>query len=145
MGIMGIKTATICLLLAFLLFPPLVLAHPGRTASDGCHYCRTNCDNWGVPWNVRHCHGGAPAYIPPTEYIPPPTRYIPPATMTPRPLTHTPIPPTHNPTPTKKVVQKRVSHLPSLTVTPKTIKNINHNSIVNTQLKKSFWGWLFDK
>ena len=31
-------------------------AHPGRTASDGCHYCRTNCTEWGVPWNVRHCH-----------------------------------------------------------------------------------------
>jgi len=35
-----------------------VIAHPGRTASDGCHYCRTNCDYWGVPWNQRHCHGG---------------------------------------------------------------------------------------
>ena len=35
------------------------LAHPGRTASDGCHYCRTNCSSWGVPWNERHCHGRA--------------------------------------------------------------------------------------
>jgi len=35
-----------------------VSAHPGNTAADGCHYCRTNCDKWGVPWNVRHCHGG---------------------------------------------------------------------------------------
>lgn len=35
-----------------------VFARPGNTASDGCHYCRTNCDKWGVPWNVRHCHGG---------------------------------------------------------------------------------------
>ena len=33
-----------------------LLAHPGRTASDGCHYCRTNCDKWGVPWGERHCH-----------------------------------------------------------------------------------------
>jgi hypothetical protein len=32
-------------------------AHPGRTAADGCHYCRTNCDYWGVPWYQRHCHG----------------------------------------------------------------------------------------
>ena len=39
-----------------------VYAHPGRTASDGCHYCRTNCDYWGVPWNTRHCHNG---YVPP--------------------------------------------------------------------------------
>ncbi len=33
-------------------------SHPGRTASDGCHYCRTNCEKWGVPRGVRHCHGG---------------------------------------------------------------------------------------
>jgi len=39
-----------------LLLPAFVSAHPGRTASDGCHYCRTNCDKWGVPWNKRHCH-----------------------------------------------------------------------------------------
>tara|TARA_B100002003_G_scaffold207901_1_gene202336 strand:- start:140 stop:463 length:324 start_codon:yes stop_codon:yes gene_type:complete len=41
----------------FLIFPVLATAHPGRTAADGCHYCRTNCDSWGVPWDVRHCHG----------------------------------------------------------------------------------------
>lgn len=33
-----------------------VEAHSGRTARDGCHYCRTNCDSWGVAWNQRHCH-----------------------------------------------------------------------------------------
>ena len=33
-------------------------AHPGRTASDGCHYCRTNCARWGVATGARHCHGG---------------------------------------------------------------------------------------
>lgn len=38
-------------------------AHPGRTASDGCHYCRTNCEKWGVPKNQRHCH----FYNEPTE------------------------------------------------------------------------------
>jgi len=32
-------------------------AHPGRTASDGCHFCRTNCSDWGVPKGQRHCHG----------------------------------------------------------------------------------------
>lgn len=40
-------------------FRPLAFAHPGNTASDGCHYCRTNCEQWGVPANQRHCHGGA--------------------------------------------------------------------------------------
>jgi hypothetical protein len=43
----------------FLLAAPMAEAHPGNTAGDGCHYCRTNCDTWGVPWNERHCHGGA--------------------------------------------------------------------------------------
>ena len=44
-------------LLASLLITQATFAHPGRTASDGCHYCRTNCGSWGVPWNERHCHG----------------------------------------------------------------------------------------
>jgi len=39
-----------------LIFPVLAFSHPGRTASDGCHYCRTNCGYWGVGWYVRHCH-----------------------------------------------------------------------------------------
>lgn len=43
------------------------MAHPGNTASDGCHFCRTNCDSWGVPWNTRHCHGG---YTTPPPRIP---------------------------------------------------------------------------
>ena len=33
-------------------------AHPGRTAADGCHLCRTNCDRWNVEADERHCHGG---------------------------------------------------------------------------------------
>jgi len=43
--------------------PSLSIAHPGRTAGDGCHYCRTNCDKWGVPWGKRHCHGRAESPI----------------------------------------------------------------------------------
>lgn len=39
-------------------FAQTVSAHPGNTAADGCHYCRTNCEKWGVPYNERHCHGG---------------------------------------------------------------------------------------
>jgi len=41
-----------------LCLPLLVHAHPGRTASDGCHYCRTNCDRWGEVYGERHCHNG---------------------------------------------------------------------------------------
>lgn len=47
----------VLVVLTFLAFS--VSAHPERTASDGCHYCRTNCDKWKVPWNKRHCHNGA--------------------------------------------------------------------------------------
>jgi len=46
-------------LFLFLTISNTALAHPGRTASDGCHYCRTNCDSWGVAWNERHCHNGS--------------------------------------------------------------------------------------
>lgn len=46
------------LILLFVSSPQIALAHPGRTASDGCHFCRTNCDKWGEVWNARHCHGG---------------------------------------------------------------------------------------
>jgi len=42
--------------------PVLSSAHPGNTAADGCHYCRTNCSSWGVGWNVRHCHGGKKSF-----------------------------------------------------------------------------------
>lgn len=47
------------LLLIVCLFAPSVsFAHPGNTASDGCHYCWTNCAYWGEVYGQRHCHGG---------------------------------------------------------------------------------------
>ncbi|MBC6414076.1 MAG: hypothetical protein GDA45_03975 [Chromatiales bacterium] len=36
----------------------IAVAHPGRTAADGCHYCRTNCAAWGEVHGTRHCHNG---------------------------------------------------------------------------------------
>ncbi len=47
-----------CRMLCLVLFSTvsIVEAHPGMTASDGCHYCRTNCDYWGRPYGERHCH-----------------------------------------------------------------------------------------
>lgn len=46
------------LIIALILFSASFItnAHPGRTASDGCHYCRTNCEKWNVPYDIRHCH-----------------------------------------------------------------------------------------
>ncbi len=49
---------------ATLLFSQTTIAHPGNTASDGCHYCRTNCSSWGYTYGARHCHGGGSSYTP---------------------------------------------------------------------------------
>ena len=32
-------------------------SHPGSVESDCCHFCRTNCAEWEVAENERHCHG----------------------------------------------------------------------------------------
>jgi len=53
------KTRAICVVL--FLMATLVTtaqAHPGGTAADGCHYCRTNCSDWGETAGTRHCHSG---------------------------------------------------------------------------------------
>ena len=64
------KLALAAFCLFFFIFPVFVNAHPGRTASDDCHYCRTNCTSWGEVSGARHCHGGytapAPVYTAPT-------------------------------------------------------------------------------
>ena len=44
---------------ALLIVTVAAVPHPGRTAADGCHYCRTNCAKWNVRSNARHCHGGS--------------------------------------------------------------------------------------
>lgn len=43
-------------ILAFLLLPIIVYAHPGNTDSSGCHTCRTNCVSWGLSTGEYHCH-----------------------------------------------------------------------------------------
>ena len=48
------------------------VAHPGRTAKDGCHYCRTNCAKWNVEKDQRHCHNGSSAPSPPADPTPSP-------------------------------------------------------------------------
>jgi hypothetical protein len=45
-------------LLLFFSSYSIVHAHPGKTAADGCHYCRTNCAKWGEVEGARHCHDG---------------------------------------------------------------------------------------
>ena len=50
-----LKSVFIFVLFIFVI-SSIALSHPGRTAKDGCHYCRTNCAKWGVPKDQRHCH-----------------------------------------------------------------------------------------
>jgi len=123
-----------------------VFAHPGRTAADGCHYCRTRCDYWGVPWNERHCHGGgvvqgvqesAPVYNPPTNTP------VPWPTWTPVP-TNTPIP-SNTPTPVVTTTPKPTK---IISVSPKAkVNNVSktNKSKKQTIKKKTFWQWLFNR
>lgn len=41
-----------------ILVPTLTSAHPGRTDSNGGHYCRTNCAKWGLKDGEYHYHNG---------------------------------------------------------------------------------------
>jgi len=95
-----------------LFVPNFIFAHPGNTSSDGCHFCRTNCDSWGYTYNTRHGHHGEvcdpskgpidPLYSGGGYVAPVQPQIIPTATPTPRPRpTATPTPlPTKTPTPT---------------------------------------------
>lgn len=151
MGSIKIVSAIFALIL---LFPSVILAHPGRTASDGCHYCKTNCDSWGVAWNQRHCHGGGsvqgvqeqqPIYTPPTNTpIPWPT-WTPVPTKVPTP-TNTPIPtetstPTITPTPSNTSTPTAA---PTLKSENKNVNNVEEQKKIQVKEspKKSFWQWL---
>lgn len=43
------------------------LAHPGRTDSNGGHYCRTNCAKWGLKDGEYHYHNGGSSSSPSKE------------------------------------------------------------------------------
>lgn len=137
------------LILTFLfIFSNSVFAHPGRTAADGCHYCRTNCDSWGVPWNERHCHGGGTVQgIQESEpiYTPPTNTPIPWPTWTPVP-TNTPIP-LNTPTPTV-IVTAIPKPTKIISVSPKAkVNKVSKTNKSNKQTikKKTFWQWLFNR
>lgn len=51
------KFAIVCFTI-MLLTSSNVYAHPGRTDSNGCHTCRTNCEKWGLSYGEYHCHNG---------------------------------------------------------------------------------------
>jgi len=111
-------------------------AHPGNTAADGCHYCRTNCDKWGVPWNERHCHR--------SKGVPQPSEPIrshrgePQGYTTPAPDYKTPTIPKSKPIPTKQ--QSTSSSSISASSLKKSSPSVNST---NPKKQGGFWEWLF--
>ena len=53
------KIKGLIIIMIVILSPLYVEAHPGRTDSNGCHTCRTNCAKWGLSYGQYHCHGRA--------------------------------------------------------------------------------------
>ena len=51
------KIKGLIMIMIVILSPLHVEAHPGRTDSNGCHTCRTNCAKWGLSYGQYHCHG----------------------------------------------------------------------------------------
>lgn len=53
------------LLLSFLvliltgIFQLTISAHPGKTDSNGCHTCWTNCEIYGLEYGEYHCHNSS--------------------------------------------------------------------------------------
>jgi len=43
-------------LLSIMVLSTQLLSHSGKTAIDGCHYCRSNCEKYGLKINERHAH-----------------------------------------------------------------------------------------
>ncbi len=44
------------LIVIFVLNSLTIFAHPGRTDSNGCHTCRTNCEKYGIEYGFYHRH-----------------------------------------------------------------------------------------
>lgn len=114
------KTVIVFLVILFFSLRPKVYAHPGRTASDGCHYCRTNCAYWGEVYGARHCHGGSsadpnPIIFPTSTPILPVVPPVYPPTSTPTPWPTLKPWPTYPPSPTLK---------PKLMITPMATSTI---------------------
>ncbi len=50
------KLFLILVLIVAIALPSVTFAHPGRTDSNGGHYCRTNCEKWGYKYGEYHYH-----------------------------------------------------------------------------------------
>lgn len=129
--------------------PQEAYAHPGNTASDGCHYCRTNCSKWGVPYDERHCHGGgsvpAPVQDPPAATVAPISTPIPAApTIKPLPTLKPSIAPKPSVKPSPSVSPSpSLIPEPSVEASPSASVSVETISAPDKEAPKDFWGWLF--
>ena len=157
-GVKQRRKIVILILIIFSLITPLAYSHPGRTDSNGCHYCRTNCEeSWGIPYGFYHRHNPVRACFeetittsPPTT-TPAPTTTAPPTT-TPAPTTTTPptttptptttLPPTTTPTPTTTTpaltTPAPTTTAPPTTIPPTTIPPLTSN-VSEPILNESGW------
>jgi len=156
-----IKILSVFFIFSLIFLPKIIFAHPGRTASDGCHYCRTNCAKWGEVENVRHCHGGGSVPQPLVEKVLPPPTTIPTRISTRVPTrrptviptirpSSTPIPtstliPTNEPT---IVVAETPTSIPIPTIQSNTLdfsSTANTKVVQNKNIFTRFFSWLFRK
>ncbi len=56
----------------FMVNNDLALAHPGKLDSKGGHYCRTNCEKWGLSYGQYHYHNGGGSSAPAPKPAPAP-------------------------------------------------------------------------
>jgi len=128
------------LFLCFFSVAKIAFAHPGNTASDGCHYCRTNCAKWGEVEDARHCHGGSSDSAPVYSYSAPTSAPVP--TATPRP-TKTPSPkPTNTPNPTDSQEQTFYSESDSIAILTPTPQVAGASSATENSSSGGYWGTL---
>ena len=48
----------ILLTISLMLMHTVSFSHPGKLAKDGCHYCRSQCEKYGLKANTRHDKNG---------------------------------------------------------------------------------------
>ncbi|MFS0788671.1 hypothetical protein ABC345_20070 [Shouchella sp. 1P09AA] len=54
----SISSAIIVTFILIFTWSSISHAHPGRTDGNGGHYCRTNCEKWGLNYDEYHYHNG---------------------------------------------------------------------------------------
>jgi hypothetical protein len=147
-------TIFLAILSAYLLFPHITFAHPGRTDGNGGHTCRTNCASWGLADGEYHSHGGSSnssggssgdSYATPLQETVQTQEVVALPTFSPIPTRiPTRLPtriPTKRPTPTVTVALTLTTP-PTPTIEP--IKKAQAlRSSVNAQKEQGFFGWLF--